>query len=291
MLFFLNYPRIITVLCKQFIKNRGSFLMVKAIILGFIQAVTEFLPVSSSGHLRIAEYFLQFNTENILSFEIALHFGTFLATCLVFRKDITNAIVGFFSGLKDIKYSSKNSEGFRVGLMVIIASIPVAIVGLFLEEYLSNIDTKRVGLNLIITGSILLLTKKADRGINKDALTTTYYNALLIGFAQAIAVFPGISRSGMTISAALFLGLNRDFAGRFSFLISLPAIFGALLLSLKDLTDFNFTYVIVGLLTSFIFGVIALKFLMSFLKKGKLYYFSFYCIIVGLAVYIYFINA
>ena len=175
--------------------------------------------------------------------------------------------------------------------MVIIASIPVAIVGLFLEEYLSNIDTKRVGLNLIITGSILLLTKKADRGINKDALTTTYYNALLIGFAQAIAVFPGISRSGMTISAALFLGLNRDFAGRFSFLISLPAIFGALLLSLKDLTDFNFTYVIVGLLTSFIFGVIALKFLMSFLKKGKLYYFSFYCIIVGLAVYIYFINA
>ena len=111
-------------------------------------------------------------------------------------------------------------------------------MGLFLEEYLSNIDTKRVGLNLIITGSKLLLTKKADRGINKDALTTTYYNALLIGFAQAIAVFPGISRSGMTISAALFLGLNRDFAGRFSFLISLPAIFGALLLSLKDLIDF-----------------------------------------------------
>ncbi|MEI0610945.1 undecaprenyl-diphosphate phosphatase [Brachyspira pilosicoli] len=266
--------------------------MVKAIILGFIQAVTEFLPVSSSGHLRIAESFLNFNTtENILSFEIALHFGTFLATCLVFRKDIINAIVGFFSGLKDIKYSSKNNEGFRVGLMVIIASIPVAIVGLFLEKYLSNIDTQRVGLNLIITGSILLLTKKADRGINKDALTTTYYNALLIGFAQAIAVFPGISRSGMTISTALFLGLNRDFAGRFSFLISLPAIFGALLLSLKDLTDFNITYVIVGLLTSFIFGVIALKFLMSFLKKGKLYYFSFYCIIVGLAVYIYFFNA
>ena len=195
--------------------------MVKAIILGFIQAVTEFLPVSSSGHLRIAESFLNFNaTENILAFEIALHFGTFLATCLVFHKDIINAITGFFTGLKDIKYSSKNNEGFRVGLMVIIASIP----------------TQRVGLNLIITGFILLMTKKMDKGINKDALTTTYYNALMIGFAQAIAVFPGISRSGMTISMALFLGLNRDFAGRFSFLISLPAIFGALLLSLKDLT-------------------------------------------------------
>lgn len=280
------------VLCKQYINNRGSFLMVKAIILGFIQAVTEFLPVSSSGHLRIAESFLNFNaTENILSFEIALHFGTFLATCLVFHKDIINAITGFFTGLKDIKYSSKNNEGFRVGLMVIIASIPVAIVGLLLEKYLSNINTQRVGLNLIITGFILLMTKKMDKGINKDALTTTYYNALMIGFAQAIAVFPGISRSGMTISMALFLGLNRDFAGRFSFLISLPAIFGALLLSLKDLTDFNVTYVIVGLATSFIFGVIALKLLMSFLKKGKLYYFSFYCIIVGLAVYIYFFNA
>ena len=112
----------------------------------------------------------------------------------------------------------------------------------------------------------------------------------MIGIAQALAVFPGISRSGMTISVALFLGLNRDFAGRFSFLISLPAIFGALLLSLKDLKDFNIVYAIAGLITSFVFGIIALKFLLLFLKRGKLFHFGFYCIIVGFAVYLYFTN-
>ena len=175
--------------------------------------------------------------------------------------------------------------------MIIIASIPIAIVGLFLEKYLSNLPLNRIGLNLIITGSILLLTRKTDSITEKkDAFTTTYYNVFMIGIAQALAVFPGISRSGMTISVALFLGLNRNFAGRFSFLISLPAIFGALLLSLKDLKDFNIVYAIAGLITSFVFGIIALKFLLLFLKRGKLFHFGFYCIIVGFAVYLYFTN-
>lgn len=265
--------------------------MIKPIILGFIQAITEFLPVSSSGHLRVAEYFLDFKTQNMLSFEIALHFGTFLATCLIFREDIIKAIKGFFLGLKDFKYSSENDEGFRISLMVIIASIPIAIAGLFLEKYLNDLPLYRIGLNLIITGSILLLTRNTDKIIvKKDIWTTTYYNVFIIGIAQAIAIFPGISRSGMTISVALFLGLKRDFAGRFSFLISLPAIFGALLLSLKDLKDFNITYAIVGLITSFVFGIIALKFLLLFLKRGKFFHFGFYCMIVGIAVYLYFSN-
>ncbi|MEI0537687.1 undecaprenyl-diphosphate phosphatase [Brachyspira pulli] len=268
--------------------------MIKAVILGFVQAITEFLPVSSSGHLRIVEYFLNFHAENILSFEVALHFGTFLATCLIFHKDIIKAITGFFTGLKDFKNSSQNNEGFRISLMVIIASIPVAIVGLFLEKYLSNLEIQRIGLNLVITGSILLLTRKFDKNTysndSKNIFTMTYYNAFVIGLAQAVAVFPGISRSGMTISIALFLGLNRDLAGRFSFLISLPAIFGALLLSIKDLADFNLTYALVGFITAFVFGIIALKFLMAFLKKGKLFYFGFYCMIVGIAVVVYFMT-
>lgn len=268
--------------------------MIKAVILGFIQAITEFLPVSSSGHLRIAEYFLKFHAENILSFEVALHFGTFLATCIIFHKDIIKAISGFFSGLKDVKNSSKNNEGFRTSLMVIIASIPVAAVGLLLEKYLSNLEIHRIGLNLVITGSILLLTRKFDKNTynndTKDVFSMSYYNAFIIGLAQAIAVFPGISRSGMTISIALFIGLNRDWAGRFSFLISLPAIFGALLLSIKDLADFNITYALVGFITAFVFGIIALKFLMAFLKKGKLFYFGFYCMIVGIAVLVYFMG-
>ena len=195
---------------------------------------------------------------------------------------------------KDFKNANENDEGFRIAFMVIIASIPVAIVGFFLEKYLSDLPLHRIGLNLIITGSILLLTKNTDKiPIKKDVFSTTYYNVLMIGIAQALAVFPGISRSGMTISVALFLGLNRDFAGRFSFLISLPAIFGALILSLKNLKDlksFDISYAVIGLITSFIFGIIALKFLMSFLRKGKFFHFGFYCMIVGIAVYLYFIT-
>ena len=268
--------------------------MIKAVILGLVQAITEFLPVSSSGHLRIIEHFLNFHAENILSFEVALHFGTFLATCLMFHKDIIKAIAGFFSGLKDIKTSSVNNEGFRTSLMVIIASIPVAIIGISLEKYLSNLELQRIGLNLIITGCVLLLTKKLDKNTYsndlKNIYTMTYYNAFVIGLAQAVAVFPGISRSGMTISAALFLGLNRDFAGKFSFLISLPAIFGASILSIKDIADFNIAYALVGFVTAFVFGIIALKFLLVFLKKGKLFCFGFYCMIVGMAVFLYFIK-
>lgn len=275
--------------------------MIKPVILGLIQAITEFLPVSSSGHLRIAEYFLDFHSENALSFEIALHFGTFMATCIIFRKDIIIVIKGFFEGLKnglknkDFKYSSENNEGFRIALMIIIASIPVAVAGFFLEKYLNDFPLNRIGLNLIITGSILVLTRKTNNlSVNKTVFSTTYYNAFMIGIAQALAIFPGISRSGMTISAALFLGLNRDFAGRFSFLISLPAIFGAMLFSLKDLSDFNIfniSYAVIGLITSFVFGIIALKFLLLFLKQGKFFHFGFYCMTVGFAVYLYFTNA
>ncbi|WP_295155055.1 undecaprenyl-diphosphate phosphatase [uncultured Brachyspira sp.] len=268
--------------------------MIKAVILGLIQAITEFLPVSSSGHLRIIEYFIDFHLENILSFEVALHFGTFLAVCLVFHKDIINAIAGFFTGLKDINNASKNNEGFRMSLMVIVASIPIAVTGLLLEKYLSNIDLSRIGLNLIITGSVLLLTRKLDKNTYsddlKDLYSMTYRNAFTIGLAQSIAVFPGISRSGLTISIALFLGLNRDLAGKFSFLISLPAVFGALLLSIKDIADFNITYSLAGFVSAFIFGIIALKLLLSFLKKGRLFYFGFYCMIAGMAVFFYFMQ-
>ena len=262
--------------------------MIKAIILGFVQAITEFLPVSSSGHLRIIEHFINFNMENILSFEVALHFGTFLATFFIFYKDIMNSIIGFFKGLKNFKNTT--NEGFRMSTMIIIASIPVAIAGFFLYNSLSNILLYRIGLNLIITGCVLLFTRKLDSNSDNNIFSMTYYNAFLIGMAQAIAVFPGISRSGMTISVALFFGISRELAGKFSFLLSLPTIFGALLFSIKDIVDFNIKYALIGFLSSFIFGILALKFLLSFLKKGKFFYFGFYCIIVGMATFIYFIR-
>ena len=265
--------------------------MIQAFILGLVQSLTEFLPVSSSGHLRIVEYFLNFQDGDSISFVVALHFGTFLATCIVFFKDIKNTIVSFITKLPTFKTSIKDDEYFRMSIMIIIASIPTAIAGLLLAKHLESIPLQKIGLNLIITGSMLMLTRKADSknlDNKKDVLTTSLYYALLIGIAQSIAIFPGISRSGATISVALFLGCGRAFAGRFSFLISLPAIFGATLFMIKDIQLLNVKIALIGFITAFVFGIIALKFLLNFLKNGKLFYFGFYAIIVGLATSIYF---
>lgn len=265
--------------------------MIQAFILGLVQSITEFLPVSSSGHLRIVEYFLNFQGGDSLSFEVALHFGTFLATCIVFFKDIKKIIISFITKMPTYKTSIKDDEYFRMSIMIIIASIPTAIAGLILVKYLSSIPLQRIGLNLIVTGSMLLLTRKVDSKNSenkKNILTTSFYYALLIGIAQSIAIFPGISRSGATISIALLLGCERTFAGQFSFLISLPAIFGATLFMLKDIKDLNIEIALIGFITAFVFGIIALKFLLNFLKNGKLFYFGFYAIIVGFATSIYF---
>jgi len=265
--------------------------MIEAFILGLVQSITEFLPVSSSGHLRIAGYFLNFQEGDSLSFEVALHFGTFLATCVIFFKDIKNTIISFITKMPTYKTSIKDDEYFRMSIMIIIASIPTAIAGLILAKHLASIPLQRIGLNLIMTGSMLVLTRKIDNKNlenKKDVLTTSLYYALLIGIAQSISIFPGISRSGATISIALFLGCKREFAGRFSFLISLPAIFGATLLMFKDITELNMGVALIGFITAFVFGIIALKFLLNFLKNGKLFYFGFYAIIVGIATSIYF---
>lgn len=265
--------------------------MIQAFVLGLVQSITEFLPVSSSGHLRIIGYFLNFQGGNSLSFEVALHFGTFLATCVVFFNDIKNIIIKFVTKLPSFKTSIKDDEYFRMGIMIIIASIPTAIAGLLISKYMSSVPLSRIGLNLVITGSLLVLTRKiANKNVNekKDVLDISLRHALIIGVAQSIAIFPGISRSGTTIAIALFLGYKRSFAGQFSFLISLPAIFGATLLMLKDIKELNVEMALVGFLTAFIFGIITLKFLLNFLKKGKLFYFGFYCIIIGIATSLYF---
>lgn len=264
--------------------------MFKSFILGLVQAIAEFLPISSSGHLRIVEYFLNTSLQNNLSFEIALHFGTFLATVIIFYKDIINTISGFFVGLKNPKTAFTNNENFRMAILIVIATVPTAITGLLLEKYLSNIPISRIAMNIAITGTILLTTRYYERleVEKKDVLHFTLINALIIGLAQSVAIFPGISRSGMTIAIALFLRANREFAGKFSFLISLPAIFGATLLSLKDIGNIEINYLLIGFLTAFVFGIVSLKLLLKFLKGGKLYYFGFYCITVGMAAYLFF---
>lgn len=270
--------------------NDKEYIMFDSFILGIIQGITEFLPVSSSAHLRIAEYFMKFDVADNVSFEISLHAATLLAVCIVFFGDIKNVVIGFFEGLKDIKTSWKENENFRMAIMIIIATIPAAVFGIFIRDYLNNIPFSRIGTNMFIMGIILFLTHKYDKNDSekKSAKDMEIWIAVAIGLAQASAIFPGISRSGMTIAIALFLGMKRNFAGVFSFLLSIPVILGATLLELKSISSFEPEIMLAGLVGAFVSGFIALKFLMSFLKKGKLYYFGFYMMIIGSAVFMYF---
>ncbi len=201
-----------------------------------------------------------------------------------------NISLGFFKGLTDIKNAWRSNANFRVGVLIIIATIPAVIVGLLVHEHIGQMSNSRIGANLMMMGGILLYTRKYDRNDNnkKSIADIAIGTAIIIGIAQAAAIFPGISRSGITISVALFLGIARKDAGVFSFLLSIPVIVGAIVLEIKNIANIDLAMLVVGFTVAFISGLFALKVLIRFLKNGRLFYFSFYCIIVGLAMFLYF---
>ncbi|SRR6056297_365789 len=252
--------------------------VLKALILGVVQGLTEFLPVSSSGHLEIARYLLkdESTAEVGLLMSVVLHFGTALATVFVFRKDIFNILTNAFSGESD-------SRNFI--LWILVSMIPAAFVGVFFDEILEQLFNK----NLLLVGSMLLVTAallwfsdhkyESTRKLNIS-------NSFIIGLAQALAILPGISRSGATISTALFLKIPRADAARFSFLMVVPLIFGKIF---KDLisgnlsnSDLNFMALGVGFFAAFISGTLACLWMIRIVKRAKLRYFAFYCVVVGL---------
>lgn len=260
-----------------------------AIILGIIQGLTEFLPVSSSGHLVIAQHLL--HVENIqLILSVAVHFGTILAVFVFFRTEIFELFAGFFVGLKTIpqkgfKTVYQELTTFRIALIIGVATIPAGIAGLtfkdFLETSFSSIST--AGIMLLITALFLFITRLAPESkIDKEQFSLPL--ALIIGIVQAIALLPGISRSGITISAALLLGIKREWAAKFSFLLSIPAIVGASLLESLELTGLSaseLNAVIISVITAALVGYLSLFFLMKMVVQGKFYYFSFYCLPLG----------
>ncbi|GGX08133.1 undecaprenyl-diphosphate phosphatase [Aquimarina muelleri] len=252
---------------------------IDAIILGIIQGLTEFLPVSSSGHLELGKAILGDKTvpEESLLFTVVLHFATALSTIVVFRKDILEII----RGLLQFK---KNKETL-FSLKIIISMIPAVLVGLFFEEQLEKLfggNVLFVGFMLLITAALLWFADKA-KSTRKPVSTS---NAFVIGIAQAIAMLPGISRSGATISTSVLLGNDKTKAARFSFLMVIPLIFGKIA---KDILsgDLNFssentTPIILGFIAAFISGLFACTWMISLVKKSKLTYFAVYCVIVGL---------
>ena len=251
-----------------------------AAILGVIQGLTEFLPVSSSGHLELGKALLGDNSipSESLLFTVILHAATALSTIVVFRKDVMEILKGFLQ--------FKWNEEFQFLLKIVISMIPAALIGLFFEEQLENLfggNIIFVGFMLIVTALLLWLADKA-KNTNKPV---SYNNAFVIGIAQAIAILPGISRSGATISTSVLLGNDKTKAARFSFLMVVPLILGKIA---KDLLDGNLMesttslpVLAIGFTTSFIAGLAACTWMISLVRKSKLSYFAIYCFIAGIA--------
>ena len=242
-----------------------------ALILGIIQGITEFLPISSSGHLVLAQSILGINQQGN-ELEILVHIGTLASILVVFLKDIKSI---FFS------IKSKNTQIFIY--FIIIGTIPAVILGLGLKDFLLPLfeNILAVGIALASTGIILC----GSYFIKKQGKELSYLKSIIIGFAQAVAIIPGISRSGMTITCALFLGLNSKDAAKFSFLLAIPIILGSGLFTFIDIDgDFQIKIEIAlaGLISSFIVGMVSLRWLIHILEKGKLYSFGLYCICIGI---------
>ncbi|MCF8302281.1 MAG: undecaprenyl-diphosphate phosphatase [Bacteroidales bacterium] len=249
-----------------------------ALILGLVQGLTEFLPVSSSGHLEIGKALLGVNPKESLMFTVLVHGATVLSTIVVFHKDIGILIRQLF------KFQWNEDTAYITKLL--LSMLPVAVLGLFFKKEVEAFfegDIVFVGFMLIVTASLLTFTylrKSKDRKVG-------FLDSIVIGIAQALAVLPGISRSGATISTSLMLGVRRELAAKFSFLMVLIPIMGA---NLKDAFEGNLTAsssvsplaLVVGFLAAFISGLLACKLMIGIVKKGGLIYFAIYCFIIGI---------
>ncbi len=254
----------------------------EAALLGMIQGLTEFLPVSSSGHLVVFQHLLGFK-EPELFLDSALHVGTLVAVCIFFHRDLKEMTTATLRLRMDDPQT-------RLVAAVLIGSIPTALIGLVFKEPLEALfaSVSTVGIMLIMTGIVLTLTGFVSK--NHARLSSVpWYAALAVGVAQGLAITPGISRSGATIAAGLFLGLNRELAGRYSFLLAIPAIFGALLLQLgaENLGSAGLLPVAAGFCTAALVGLFALKVLMAVVRQGRLAYFAPYCFALGATILIF----
>lgn len=254
--------------------------ILEAIVFGIIQGLTEFLPVSSSGHLELANTVLNsdLDPESSMMMTVVLHFATALSTVIIFRKELLK----IFKGLFQFKWNDE----MKFSVKIILSMIPAAAVGVLFNEEIEQFfggQVMLVGFMLLLTGGLLFLADQSKR-TDKDV---SFANSIIIGISQAIAILPGISRSGATISTAVLLGIDREKSARFSFLMVVPLIFGKMA---KDLMSDDFSTstievapLIIGFLVALLTGLVACTWMIALVKRAKLKYFSFYCFAVGIS--------
>lgn len=277
-----------------------------AIILGLVQGLAEFLPISSSGHLAILEQILQVENAGMV-FDVMLHFGTLVAIFVAFWADIKrlvvegvcivrdaviNVIIFFKNFNKPVREKTAyrkivNSSYRKFVMLVIVSTIPTGILGIVLESAIGAASSSLivVGICLFITGGLLLLSDIAGSG-TKHPKQVTYREAGVVGIVQGLATFPGISRSGSTITACLLCGFDKSFAVKYSFIMSVPAVLGAVILQIKDFTALSITgtemlYYAIGTLVAAVVGYICIKTMLVLIRGKRYKYFAYYCFLVG----------
>lgn len=278
--------------------------IIQAIILGIVQGLAEFLPVSSSGHLAIIQNLFGIEMETGLLFDVLLHIGTLAAIFVVFWRDIVKLVIEFFGIIGDFFRRFKDPDVIvlssayrRFVLLILVSTIPTGIIGYFGRDFVAYASTTLLipGIGLIITSILLFICDRIGDG-RKGIKKITYLNAFEIGMAQGVATLPGISRSGTTIAACLILGIKKETAVKYSFIMSIPAVLGAALLEIKDVAGTSIeagtvvAYVI-GMVVSAIVGYFAIRVMINVVRRKRYIYFSAYCLVIGLiAIIAYFIK-
>lgn len=262
-----------------------------AIILGIVQGLAEFLPISSSGHLALLQHFFHVEADKVLMFTVLLHIGTLLSVFIMYWKDIWELIKEFFITIADLV----RGRGLRLqerpvrklGVMIIVATIPTALMGFLLNDFFESLNSIlwAIGIGWIFTGFILYFSEKLGRA-NRDLKHMNFRNAIFIGIMQGIAICPGVSRSGSTMVGGLVTGFKREFAVKFAFLISIPSILGAAVLevpeAMKATTEgLAAGPLIVGMIVSAVCGILAIKLMIKVVIAQKLKYFSCYVWVLG----------
>lgn len=270
--------------------------ILEALIFGIVQGITEFLPISSTAHIVITQILLGYTFPG-LGFEIFLHLASILAVVIYFRADLLTIIKGFFGYITS--RSAEHRTSFYFALYIIVATFITGVLGLVLENVIRDVfkTPPFIATALAVTGLFLIIIERFARLGNRTEKEMTFVDAVIVGLGQTISVMPGVSRSGATLITALFIGLNKDTAVRYSFLLSIPVILGSSVLAIGDfiegslIAEIGVAPLVIAFLATFVFSWLGIVWLIDFLKKSKLIYFALYCFAAAIFVYFYLDNS